>query len=102
MTTRAIETVYQEIAELMNAAIPEPWACAWVVVSQEGKTSLGLTGWYEPTNAEAPRNFAVPPKVTRDLAELRRRLHGPEGETWKKSTLQLNSEGKFRLDLEYS
>jgi|CXWK01.1.fsa_nt_gi hypothetical protein len=102
MTTRPIEAVYREIAELMSAAISEPWAHAWIVVSLEGETSLRLTGWYERTDAEAPRNFAVPLKATRDLAELRRRIHGPDGQTWTKGTFHLNSDGKFRLDLEYS
>ncbi len=102
MTTRAIEAIYQEIATLVNDAIPEPWTRAWIDVVQEGETSLDLAGWYETTTTEMLRSFPIPLRVTRDLAELRRRIHGPKGELWQKGTFHLNAEGKFRLDLEYA
>ena len=101
MTTRALESIYQEIATLLNEAIPQAWRRAWIEIALEGESSLSLTGWYEPAATATPQAFALPPQVVRDLAELRRRIHGADGERWRRGTFHLDAAGHFSRDLEY-
>jgi hypothetical protein len=98
---KTIEELYEEIAKMMNEAIPEEWARAWATVELAGESALDMIGRYETTDSSAPRTFLIPPPMVRDLAELRRRMKRPGEAAWRKAVFNLTPDGQFHLDLEY-
>ena len=99
---KSIEELYQEIAKLMNAAIPEDWVRAWIKVEPAGESALDMVGCYKKADSNESHSFRISPQIARDLSELRQRMKQPDTDPWRRAVFNLLPDGQFHLELDYS
>lgn len=103
---RAIETVYQEIAEAIDEALDGPWVQAWINMTFD-EDSGEFEFQYRPTPGAPPVSFAraIEPKATElflRFSELKDAFDKTSKKPVRGAKFTMEKSGKFKIEFSYS
>lgn len=102
---RSLEEIYQNIANLINESLDEPWVRAWVIARVESDNAEFEYMYQKSTDAQ-PSSFMRKTDHTaadmyEDFDELRQIMSSSGQSPWKSATFALESDGTFKVDYAY-
>lgn len=95
-----IEPYYQQIAQALEDAIPEPWLTASV-----DAIFFSEANWYEaeylPAQGGQPKSIGMGRGGQRAFEELREKFREAGKQVWGRARFELHSSGKFSMKWGY-
>jgi hypothetical protein len=95
-----IEPLYQQIAESIQEAIPEPWAVAWIDAIFYSE-HVFYSGEFAPTSENKPKSFATGRIGRKAFVAIREKFREAGRPLWCRARFEVFSDGRFKMNLGY-
>lgn len=94
-----VETLSQQIGQIIANSIPDSWQTAWVEVQFEPGV-ISANGAYLSSQDSTQHSFQVPGSINHLFMQLRRLVKKGD-QKWRAAKFILHKDSSFKIDFEY-